>query len=181
MPFEPNWHIIASIFFFFFFLAGTQSVTEECHYNSVNLEDPQNRWLRVHHVLMICKTVIPKTACIWWLFYFPYVMLPYLLVWFFSLSDCVLKSALVCVTVHDIFEDTGLNFFRVMAVSAAADCWRFCLACSFQQDHCQNSIRSAMALLAKPSNPPRVEVLQLPWAVFPSVLPSLPSFGTPHP
>lgn len=80
------------------------------------------------------------------------MMLPCLLVWFFSLSyscnsACVQKSALVCITVHDIFEDTGLNFCRVIAMSGATYCWRFGLAHCFSA----GSIRSTMALLAEPS------------------------------
>lgn len=60
-------------------------------------------------------------------------------------------------------------------MSCNVSCNRLLRSCSiaycFQQDHCQHAIRSAMALLAGPWKPPRMEMLQLFWAVFPAVLP----------
>lgn len=48
------------LYVFFFYLAGMQSATEECHCNSLNSEEPQNRWLTIQHVLMIYETLIPE-------------------------------------------------------------------------------------------------------------------------
>lgn len=71
-----------------------------------------------------------------------------------------------------LLKEPRFNFYRVTPMSAATSYWRsHSLACCFQQDCCQHTVKSAMALVDGLYKSQRMEMLQLSWAVFPAIQP----------